>query len=143
MESLLYSGLKNIALFYIFTISFGFSQDWKLVWSDEFNGPAGPISSVHWFHQTQFTAIVGGDSLVLERTDFSARIAYVDYDGAKVYQNYLNNKPKSSSERIEFVKNNAPKIVAGIEMIGKFFEDLKKEPLRDLQIQKSLTVPSS
>ena len=54
MESLLYSGLKNIALFYIFTISFGFSQDWKLVWSDEFNGPTGPISSVHWFHQTQF-----------------------------------------------------------------------------------------
>ena len=25
-----------------------------MVWSDEFNGPAGPISSVHWFHQTQF-----------------------------------------------------------------------------------------
>ncbi|MBA4718480.1 MAG: pyridoxal phosphate-dependent aminotransferase [Nitrosopumilus sp.] len=94
---------------------------------------------VHPYH----TAIVGGDSLVLERTDFSARIAYVDYDGAKVYQNYLNNKPKSSSERIEFVKNNAPKIVAGIEMIGKFFEDLKKEPLRDLEIQKSLMVPSS
>ncbi len=91
---------------------------------------------VHPYH----TAIVGGDSLVLERTDFSARIAYVDYDGAKVYQNYLNNKPKSSSERIEFVKNNAPKIVDGIKMIGKFFEDLKKEPLRDLQIQKSLTV---
>ncbi|MEK0346041.1 MAG: pyridoxal phosphate-dependent aminotransferase, partial [Nitrosopumilus sp.] len=41
------------------------------------------------------TAIIGGDSLVLERTDFSARIAYVDYDGAKVYQNYLDNKPKS------------------------------------------------
>ena len=69
---------------------------------------------VHPYH----TAIVGGDSLVLERTDFSARIAYVDYDGAKVYQNYLDNKPKSSSERMEFVKNNAPKIVAGIEMIG-------------------------
>ena len=78
---------------------------------------------VHPYH----TAIVGGDSLVLERTDFSARIAYVDYDGAKVYQNYLENKPKTSSERIEFVKTNAPKIVAGIEMIGKFFEDLKKE----------------
>jgi len=28
-------------------------------------------------------------------------------------------------------------------MIGTFFEDLKKEPLRDLQIQKSLMVPSS
>ena len=94
---------------------------------------------VHPYH----TAIVGGDSLVLERTDFSARIAYVDYDGAKVYQNYLENKPKTSSERIEFVKINAPKIVAGIEMIGRFFEDIKKEPLRDLQTPKSLMVTSS
>ena len=47
------SGLKNISLFFIFTISFGFSQDWELVWSDEFNGPSGPISSVNWFHQTK------------------------------------------------------------------------------------------
>ena len=94
---------------------------------------------VHPYH----TAIVGGDSLVLERTDFSARIAYVDYDGAKVYQNYLDNKPKSSSERIEFVKNNAPKVVAGIEMIGRFFENLKKESSPDSQIQKSLIVTSS
>jgi aspartate aminotransferase len=94
---------------------------------------------VHPYH----TAIVGGDSLVLERTDFSARIAYVDYDGAKVYRNYLENKPKTSSERIEFVKTNAPKIVAGIEMIGRFFEDIKKEPLRDIQTPKSLMVTSS
>ncbi len=94
---------------------------------------------VHPYH----TAIVGGDSLVLERTDFSARIAYVDYDGATVYQKYLENKPKTSSERIEFVKTNAPKIVAGIEMIGRFFEDIKKEPLRDLQTPKSLMVTSS
>jgi aspartate aminotransferase len=94
---------------------------------------------VHPYH----TAIVGGDSLVLERTDFSARIAYVDYDGAKVYQNYLENKPKTSSERIEFVKINAPKIVAGIEMIGRFFEDIKKESLRDIQTPKSLMVTSS
>ncbi len=78
---------------------------------------------VHPYH----TAIVGGDSLVLERTDFSARIAYVDYDGAKVYESYQNQKPKTSSEKIEFVKNNAPKIVAGIEMIAKFFEAIKKD----------------
>jgi aspartate aminotransferase len=77
---------------------------------------------VHPYH----TAIVGGDSLVLERTDFSARIAYVDYDGAKVYENYRNQKPKTSSEKIEFVKNNAPKIVAGIEMIAKFFKSIKE-----------------
>ncbi|MCP2506553.1 MAG: pyridoxal phosphate-dependent aminotransferase, partial [Nitrosopumilus sp.] len=66
---------------------------------------------VHPYH----TAIVGGDSLVLERTDFSARIAYVDYDGAKVYESYKKQKPKTHSERTEFVKNNAPKMVQGIK----------------------------
>ncbi len=91
---------------------------------------------VHPYH----TAIVGGDSLVLERTDFSARIAYVDYDGAKVYQNYLDNKPKSTSERVEFVKNNAPKVVAGIEMICRFFSNLRTESLDDLQTHKNLIV---
>ena len=76
---------------------------------------------VHPYH----TAIVGGDSLVLERTDYSARIAYVDYDGAKVYENYKNQRPKTHSERTEFVLNNAPKTVGGIKMIARFFEDIK------------------
>ncbi len=93
---------------------------------------------VHPYH----TAIVGGDSLVLERTDFSARIAYVDYDGAKVYQNYIENKPKTSSEKFEFVKTNAPKIVAGIEMINKFFENIRKDSLHELQTPQSLMVPT-
>ncbi|WP_316505117.1 pyridoxal phosphate-dependent aminotransferase [Nitrosopumilus sp.] len=84
---------------------------------------------IHPYH----TAIVGGDNLVLERTDFSARIAYVDYDGAKVYQNYLDCKPKSNGESAEFVKNNAPKIVDGIKMIGNFFEHLRRESIPYVQ----------
>ena len=92
---------------------------------------------VHPYH----TAIVGGDSLVLERTDFSARIAYVDYDGAKVYQNYLDNKPKSYAEKIEFVKKNAPKVVAGIDMIADFFGKLRKDMLYDAEGKNSLAVP--
>lgn len=91
---------------------------------------------LHPYH----TAIVGGDSLVLERTDFSARIAYVDYDGAKVYQKYLENKPKSHSEKLEFVKNNAPKVVAGIGMIASFFENLQKDSLHDLKTKKSSVI---
>ena len=87
---------------------------------------------LHPYH----TAIVGGDSLVLERTDFSARIAYVDYDGSEVYQNYLENKPKTTSEKVEFVKDNAPKIVAGLEAITKFFDSLKKDTHHNLQTQK-------
>ena len=78
---------------------------------------------VHPYH----TAIVGGDSLVLERTDFSARIAYVDYDGAKVFENYKNQRPKTHSERTEFVISNAPKTVGGIKMIARFFEDIRNQ----------------
>jgi aspartate aminotransferase len=94
---------------------------------------------VHPYH----TAIVGGDSLVLERTDFSARIAYVDYDGAKVYQKYLENKPKSHSEKMAFVKKNAPKVVACIDMIADFFTNLRKDTLRDLEIRKSSMIASN
>ena len=91
---------------------------------------------LHPYH----TAIVGGDSLVLERTDFSARIAYVDYDGAKVYQNYLKNKPLSGYEKTEFVKNNAPKVVAGLDMIADFFMNLRKDNLSKSESVKSSMV---
>lgn len=87
---------------------------------------------VHPYH----TAIVGGDSLVLERTDYSARIAYVDYDGAKVYENYKKQKPKTHAEKIEFAKTNAPRIVAGLKMIEKFFENLKKDVADNLKSKK-------
>ena len=94
---------------------------------------------VHPYH----TAIVGGDSLVLERTDFSARIAYVDYDGAKVYQDYLNNKPKSSADKLEFAKKSAPRIVAGIEMIKRFFEDVRNDAIKNSQTKSnSMMTPS-
>ena len=87
---------------------------------------------VHPYH----TAIVGGDSLVLERTDFSGRIAYVDYDGTKVYQNYENNRPKTHSDKIEFARTNAPKITAGIQMIAKFFERIRNDSVHNLQTKK-------
>jgi len=81
------------------------------------------------------TAIVGGDSLVLERTDYSARIAYVDYNGEKVYDNYQNQKPNTMSDKMEFVKNNAPKIVAGIQMIQRFLEKIKTNTINNIQIK--------
>lgn len=93
---------------------------------------------VHPYH----IAIVGGDSLVLERTDYSARIAYVDYDGAKVYENYQKKKPITDDEKIEFVRTNAPRIVAGIEMISKFFEKLKKDVVKLSSKRDSLSVPN-
>ena len=49
--------MKKVILFYIFVISFGYSQDWQLVRSDEFDGN-GAINSENWFHQTQLP--IGG-----------------------------------------------------------------------------------
>ena len=73
------------------------------------------------------TALVGGDSLVLERTDFSARIAFVDYDGKKAMKNYVDNPPRTSSDRVEFVKDNAPKVVDGLAMIQRYLKDIKSK----------------
>ncbi|MCH8972618.1 MAG: hypothetical protein IH814_00585 [Thaumarchaeota archaeon] len=84
---------------------------------------------LHPYH----TAIVGGDSLVLERTDFSTRIAFVDYDGAKAMENYISNPPKTHSERIEFVQTNAPRLVAGIIMLEKYLEDLKNKSVSSIR----------
>ena len=80
------------------------------------------------------TALVGGDSLVLERTDFSARIAFVDYNGKQAMESYIDNQPKTASDRLEFVKNNAPKIVDGISMIERY--------LKDLQVKTDSGVPA-
>lgn len=73
----------------------------------------------------------------MERTDFSARIAFVDYNGAQVYEKYLENKPKSASEREEFVKNNAPKIVSGIDMMERFLVDLKKNSMPSMRLSET------
>ena len=88
---------------------------------------------VHPYH----TAIVGGDSLVLERTDYSARIAFVDYDGAEVYRKYKNQKPKTHSEKLEFVRTNAPRVSSGIDMISTFFDNLKRNVKTDLQTHEN------
>ena len=128
MGEFTYTGLKRIsgiratkpqATFYLLADFNEFSQ--------EFEG--SNISTSQKFSESLIqhpyhTAIVGGDSLVLERTDFSARIAFVDYDGKAAFENYLNDVPKTNSERIEFVQKNAPRIVSGLDMIELYFEHL-------------------
>ncbi len=83
------------------------------------------------------TAIVGGDSLVLERTNFSARLAFVDYDGSSTLENFRNNPPKTSSDRIEFAKVNAPRVASGIQMIEKFLVHIRKSSDMEIQNKQS------
>ena len=71
-------------------------------------------------------ATVTGDALMLRPDDYGARIAFVDYDGRKAFDNYKEKPPKSKFEEVEFVKNNAPKMVKGIEALKRYVEHLKQ-----------------
>ena len=83
------------------------------------------------------TSIVGGDSLVLERTDFSARLAFVDYDGSKAMQSYLSAPPKTKSDEKAFVEGNAPRLVAGLHMLEKYVKDLQEDVQSMLKIKQT------
>jgi len=107
------------ATFYLLADFNGFAADFERAGA----GTAQKFSEsliVHPYH----TAIVGGDSLALERTDY-ARIAFVDYGGPKAYPSYLRETPRAKSDRIAFALQNAPGLAGGILTIGRFVGDLR------------------
>jgi len=70
---------------------------------------------------------VTGDACMLEPNDYGARIAFVDYDGKKTFDNYKENPPKSTSDEIEFVKQNAPIMVKSTDSLRKWIEYIKSD----------------
>ncbi len=70
-------------------------------------------------------ATVTGDSLMLSPDDYGARIAFVDYDGKKAFERYKSNPPKSKTDETEFVKENAPRMIKGIESLRNYIEFIK------------------
>lgn len=71
-------------------------------------------------------ATITGDTLMLRPDDYGARIAFVDYNGKKTFENYKEKPPKSKSEEVEFVKNNAPQMIRGIEALKRYVEYLRQ-----------------
>jgi aspartate aminotransferase len=70
-------------------------------------------------------AVVTGDAVGIEPDDFGARIAFVDYDGKSAYENFKKSPPKTKSDETEFVKQNAPRMVRGIEALKSYVESIK------------------
>ena len=64
---------------------------------------------------------------MLEPDDFGARIAFVDYDGKKTFDDYKNNKPQNSSEELEFVLRNAPLMVRSIDSLKEWIKYIKSD----------------
>jgi aspartate aminotransferase len=69
-------------------------------------------------------AALSGDSILLNQNDFGIRIAFVDYDGKQALRNYLQNPPKTKSDEIDFLEQNAPRMINAIESLQNHVEAL-------------------
>ena len=72
-------------------------------------------------------AVVTGDACMLEPDNFGARIAFVDYDGKKTFDDYKNNKPQNDSDELEFVLRNAPLMVRSVDSLKKWIKYIKSD----------------
>jgi aspartate aminotransferase len=66
----------------------------------------------------------------------------VDYNGKNAIENLQKDKPKTSSERLEFVKQNAPRIVNGLDMIERFLKDLTKKSVQKFDKKSNIAESS-
>ncbi len=107
--------------FYFFADFNGLSQDLNRNGVGTSN-ELGRSLIAHPFH----IATVTGDSCLLKPDNFGARIAFVDYDGKEAFDNFEENTPKTSSEEMVFVKQNAPRMVRGIEALKGYAKFIKK-----------------
>ena len=70
--------------------------------------------------------IITGDACMLEPNDYGARIAFVDYDGKKTFDNYKQNPPRSNSDELVFVKQNAPMMVKSVNALKEWVSYIKQ-----------------
>lgn len=69
-------------------------------------------------------ATVTGDAIMMPEDHFSARIAFVDYDGGDALRLYAEQPPVTEEERDRFVERAAPRMVEGVDMLRQFVEGL-------------------
>ncbi len=65
-------------------------------------------------------ATVTGDAVMLPPHRFGARIAFVDYEGKKAYERYQENPPVTVEEKLNFVRETAPRMLEGVKAIENF-----------------------
>jgi aspartate aminotransferase len=72
-------------------------------------------------------AVVTGDACMLEPDNYGARIAFVDYDGRQVFDDFKNNPPKTASDEIRFVEKNAPLMVRSVVALQSWVDYIKSK----------------
>lgn len=70
-------------------------------------------------------ATVTGDAIMMPQDNFSARIAFVDYDGGRALGLYDRERPRTREEECTlFVETAAPRMVEGVAAVREFVESL-------------------
>lgn len=72
-------------------------------------------------------AVVTGDACMLEPDNYGARVAFVDYDGKKTFDDYKNNLPQNESDELEFVKRNAPLMVRSVDSLKEWIKYIQSD----------------
>ncbi len=70
-------------------------------------------------------ATITGDALLLPPDNYGARIAYIDYNGSRIYQALLADRPGSRAEEKSFAERNAPMMIEGAKAVEEFVHSLK------------------
>ncbi len=69
-------------------------------------------------------ATVTGDAIMMPQDNFSARIAFVDYDGSQALDLYERQPPGTRKECARFVETTAPRMVRGVAAVRGFVDSL-------------------
>ena len=72
-------------------------------------------------------AVVTGDACMLEPDDYGARVAFVDYDGRKAFDDFKNSSPQNYSDELEFVRRNAPLMVRSVDSLKQWIKYIKSD----------------
>ena len=68
----------------------------------------------------EHTALLPGNSLLLQEDDFSVRLSYVDYDGDQVLKAWQQGQPETEKDKDDFFERNCPLIAEGIRNIARY-----------------------
>ena len=71
-----------------------------------------------------YIALVMGESIAISNDDLIARIAFIDYDGEKVYHQFIKETPTTDEEKQAFIESNMSHMVEGFQIIKRFISDL-------------------
>lgn len=69
-------------------------------------------------------ATVTGDALVVAPDNYSARIAFVDYDGPAAYEDYLQKPPLTEEDKTAFFAKHASRMLQGAETLEQYIDTL-------------------